>query len=141
MENVDVVVIDDDAGVGWVLQEILATERITCSLASNGPEGLELIGRHQPRLAIVDIKLGAMNGLEVARCIGDNFDRVEILFVTGYKETINGKVDPDLPVLGIIEKPFDVPELLGLIRSALPEKRDQGDGAIGSIRSGERFFS
>ena len=119
VENVDVVIIDDDAGMRWVLREMLSTQGISCSLARSGPEGLGLVARQRPRLAIVDIKLGAMNGLEVARRICRDFSQVKILFVTGYKETINGKIDPDLPVIGIIEKPFDVNHLLSLVRNAL----------------------
>lgn len=112
-------VIDDDAGVRWVLQELFAVEDISCMPAENGPEGIQLVSEYRPSLAIVDIKLGAMNGLEVARCIYRECNQIKILFITGYSETIEGKVDGDLPVIGILEKPFNITEVLQQVKSVL----------------------
>lgn len=119
MGKVDVVVIDDDEGIRWVLQELLATQNISCHAAQNGQEGLQLVSRHRPTLAIIDIKLGAMNGLEVAQRIFEKNQNVKVLFITGYRETIEGKVDVDIPVVGIIEKPFNVVQLLKQVQQAL----------------------
>jgi two-component system, response regulator, stage 0 sporulation protein F len=112
MNRVDVVIIDDDEGIRWVLQELLVAQGISCMAARNGQEGLQQVFRYRPALAIVDIKLGAMNGLEVAQCIHENDQNVKILFITGYKETIEGKVNGDIPVVGIVEKPFNINLLL-----------------------------
>ena len=119
MNKVDVVVIDDDAGVRWVLQELFSMADISCLSAENGPEGIQLVSRYRPPLAIVDIKLSAMNGLEVARCIYRECKQIKILFITGYSETIEGKVDGDLPVIGILEKPFNIGEVLQQVKSVL----------------------
>lgn len=119
MNKVDVVVIDDDEGVRWVLQQILSIQNISYRVAGNGLEGISVISQCRPRLAIVDIKLGAMNGLDVARSICNINNEIKILFITGYKETIQGKVDDQLPVLGVIEKPFNVSELLLIIQEGL----------------------
>ncbi len=120
MSKVDVVVIDDDAGIRWVLQEILSLRNISCQVAGSGLEGLQLVSRHEPRLAIVDIKLGAMNGLDVARRIHANNPDTQILFITGYLETITGKIDQDIPLLGVMEKPFNLEEMIRLVESAFP---------------------
>ncbi len=119
MNRVDVVVIDDDEGIRWVLQELLAVHNITCVAARNGQEGLQFVAAHKPALAIVDIKLGAMNGLEVAQCISENDKNVKIIFITGYKETIEGKMDEINPVVGVIEKPFNIIRLLQQVQQVL----------------------
>ena len=49
-------VIDDDAGVRWVLQELFAVEDISCMPAENGPKDPAGF-QYRPSLAIVDIKL------------------------------------------------------------------------------------
>lgn len=113
------VVIDDDEGVRWALQQVLSLDNITCSVAGSGPEGISQVEKYRPRLAIVDIKLGSMNGLDVARSIYTICEQIKVLFVTGYNETINGKVDPYLPVIDIVEKPFDVTRLLRLVQGVL----------------------
>jgi two-component system, response regulator, stage 0 sporulation protein F len=116
---VDVLIIDDDEGIRWVLQELLATQNLSCIAARSGQEGLQLFSRHEPALVIVDIKLGAMNGLEVAQRIHEKDRNMKILFITGYKETIEGKVDAGIPVVGVIEKPFNVKVLLRQVLQAL----------------------
>ncbi|MBE0467180.1 MAG: response regulator [Candidatus Desulforudis sp.] len=119
MDEVKVVVIDDDDSVRWLFQEMLSLENIPHRAAGTGVEGLELVSKHKPCLAIVDIKLGAMNGLEVARQIRISSADTQILFVTGYDDVLEGKVNEDLPVVAIIEKPFDVPGLLRLVKSVI----------------------
>ncbi|MEW5786127.1 MAG: hypothetical protein AB1767_13820, partial [Bacillota bacterium] len=47
------------------------------------------------------------------------YKNIKILLITGYKETVNGQIDAAMPVMGIIEKPFDVMELLDQISLAL----------------------
>lgn len=124
MDRVDVVVIDDDEGIRWVLQELLAAQNISCLAACSGQEGLQLVSGHKPALVILDIKLGAMNGLEVARCIRKKDRNAKILFITGYKETIEGKVEAGIPVVGVIEKPFNITMLLQQVQQALkPDDR------------------
>jgi DNA-binding response OmpR family regulator len=118
-ENVEVVVIDDDASVRRLLKEMLSVAKISHLAAGSGPEGLRLISQYKPRLAIVDVKLGGMNGFDVAHRIRDIDGGTSIIFITGYEDAVKGKVGEDLPVAGIVEKPFDVPRFLALIRNVL----------------------
>lgn len=116
MEKVDVMVIDDNEGICWILQQALALCNLNCIVANDGLQGIEGVDRHQPRLVIIDIKLGAMNGFEVARLIRRAHPEIKILFVTGYKETIdNGEQFRDKNILGILGKPFDLAYLLELV--------------------------
>lgn len=119
MEKVDVVVVDDNDSVRFVLQEVLATGDITSRGAGNGAEGLDLIARYKPSLAIVDLKLGSINGLDLAGGIRDLGGGTKVLIITGYAETILGQVDGDLPIVGVVEKPFDAFELLDLVKKIL----------------------
>jgi|LSQX01.3.fsa_nt_gb two-component system response regulator (stage 0 sporulation protein F) len=130
VDKVDVVVIDDDAGVRWVLQELFSMADISCMHAESGHEGIQLVSKYRPPLAIVDIKLGAMNGLEVARCIYRECKQIKILFITGYSETIEGKVDEDLPVIGILEKPFNIGEVLQQVKSVLNQAKGSAERPV-----------
>jgi|Deesub1362A_J573_1020465.scaffolds.fasta_scaffold00204_52 CheY-like chemotaxis protein len=123
MSAVDVVVIDDNESVRWLFQEILSLESIAHRITGSGPEGIQLVAELNPRLAIIDLKLGAMNGLEVARRIRATSENTKILFVTGYDNLLEDKVDEELPVVAIIEKPFDVPSLLKLVKTVLAREQ------------------
>jgi DNA-binding NtrC family response regulator len=111
------VAIDDNEGICWILRQALALRNLDCLSVSDGVQGIENVIRYRPRLVIVDIKLGAMNGFEVARRIRQNNIDTKILFVTGYSEAIADEEwsRDDDNVLGILEKPFDVDDLLGMV--------------------------
>lgn len=116
MKQVDVVVIDDNEGIRWIFQQALALCNLSCLSVSDGIQGIKDVIRYNPRLVIVDIKLGAMNGFEVVRLIRQTNTDVKILFVTGYRETITTEEwAGDENILGVLEKPFDITDLLGMI--------------------------
>ena len=119
VNQVDVVVIDDDEGIRWILQQALAMCNLSCSVVSDAMQGINAVYRYHPRLAIVDIKLGAVNGFEVARLICQMYDDVKILFMTGYKEAITEQVEVGDNVIGVLEKPFNVAELLQLVTKTI----------------------
>ena len=117
MRQIDVVAIDDNEGICWILRQALALRNLDCLSVSDGVQGIKDVIRYRPRLVIVDIKLGAMNGFEVARRIRQNNIDTKILFVIGYCEAIADEEwsRDDDNVLGILEKPFDVDDLLGMV--------------------------
>ncbi|NLA11265.1 MAG: response regulator [Firmicutes bacterium] len=116
MKQIDVVVIDDNEGICWVFRQALALCKLNCLTLSDGTQGLEQVIRHRPGLVIIDIKLGAMNGFEVARRIRQNNIDAKILFVTGYSEAIAAEEwGGDKNILGVLEKPFNVEEFLEMV--------------------------
>jgi len=118
MDRVDVVVIDNDYGIRWIMREILSAAGISHQVTGEGAEGIAMAEEHKPRLAIVDLNLGGMTGLQVAKKIQEVSDDTRVLVVTGYL----GEIESTLhypPVVGVIQKPFDVDKLLEAVRGIL----------------------
>lgn len=80
-------------------------------------------------MAIIDVKLGAMNGLDVVRRLHTACAETRALFVTGYGDALDGQLDADLPVEGIIEKPFDVTAFLHRVKGVLARAGAAGTSA------------
>jgi DNA-binding NarL/FixJ family response regulator len=55
--------------------------------ASDGIEGVELIKRLKPDIAITDITLPGMNGLDIARSVANASPRTRIILLTMHKES------------------------------------------------------
>lgn len=117
-DRIEVVIIDDNKSLLWLLQQVLETEHICHKVASTGIDGIKLINEHHPRLAIIDIKLGSVSGIDIAKQIPDICEETKILFITGYTNSVF-EIDKNLPVLGILEKPFDVKDFLKILRDVL----------------------
>jgi len=115
VKRIDVVIIDDDEGIRWILEQTLEMGNYSCIAVNNAMQGINTVIHLHPRLAIVDIKLGAVNGFEVARMIRQIYDDVKILFMTGYKEAITEQIEVGDYIIGVLEKPFNVEELLHLV--------------------------
>ncbi|HVZ45667.1 MAG TPA: LytTR family DNA-binding domain-containing protein [Ramlibacter sp.] len=71
-----------------LLRERLATllarlwpELAVAAQARNGTEAIELFEAHRPRIAFLDVHMPGVNGIEVARTIGE---RAEVVFVTAF---------------------------------------------------------
>lgn len=119
MEQIDVVVMDDDEGICWILKQILMIEKIACITTCNVLEGIELIKKHHPRLVLLDLQMGAISGLDVAKQICCLEQDIKIVFITGYIKIFKQKLDQDLKIMEIIEKPFDALHVLDTVRKAL----------------------
>ncbi len=54
--------------------------------ASNGKELVELVGKESPRIALVDIRMPEMDGLEAARVLRDTYPDVGVIMLTAYDD-------------------------------------------------------
>jgi DNA-binding LytR/AlgR family response regulator len=86
MKEVKAVIADDEAPLRQFLRARLAEvwpELIISGEAKNGREALDLIDRHHPHIAFLDIKMPGLTGIEVAEKIAGS---CRIVFVTAYDE-------------------------------------------------------
>ena len=75
-----------------------------------GDEAVELVASHQPDLAILDIKMPGMDGMEAAReIIGDR--RVAVLILTAFSQRNLIEEARDAGVVAYLVKPFQRGEL------------------------------
>jgi NtrC-family two-component system response regulator AlgB len=87
-----VLVIDDDPGVRRVLALALNRAGYEVMVADSGESGIELATRLPPRVVLVDVQLGGMDGLQVTRRLAQEVPSASILIMTGYA-TIENAVE------------------------------------------------
>ncbi len=120
-KSVSIVIADDHPIVRKGLREILEDERsfqITAE-CENGVEALECIRAHQPDVAIIDIDMPEMSGLDVAAVV--NRDRLDtamlILTITDSAEMFNQAME--YGVTGYVLKDAAVTDLVQGVRKVL----------------------
>ena len=84
-----VMIADDEPYIREGLEKLIPWEELGCELiyvAENGQDLLEQIRSCPPDIAIIDIKMPLMDGMEVAEYIYKNHIRTSVIFLTAYAD-------------------------------------------------------
>ena len=87
--------------------------------SKNGREALEVFEREQPQIAILDIEMPGINGLEVARKIRESGKDCAILFLTGFDKFSYAKQAISVRALEYLLKPYNEQELIYAVEEAM----------------------
>ena len=113
-----VLVAEDETLIRLDLKEILERAGFdVCAEARDGAEAVELARSERPDLAVLDVKMPDLDGIEAARRILEE-RAIPIVMVTAYgqDELVSRAVEAG--VFGYIVKPFRESDLLPAIRAA-----------------------
>jgi CheY-like chemotaxis protein len=119
-----VIVVDDEADFALMLKRLLEDRGFACSTAGDGSEGLELIERTKPQLAVIDILMPKLNGYEMLNALRESprFHDLPIIIMTSLtadEETPDQKWMDRLGVAGFFSKPFEPRQLVSRIEEIL----------------------
>jgi response regulator NasT len=113
-----VVLADDEAIIRLDLKEILIEAGYqVLGEAGNGEDALALIETHQPDLALLDVKMPKMTGLEIAAKVAGGSTAIVLLTAFSQREMIDEARNAD--VAAYLVKPFRRNELLPALANVL----------------------
>ena len=113
-----VVIAEDEAIIRLDLKEILEAEGYeVVGETGRGDEAVELVARHEPDIAILDIKMPGIDGIEAARRISAEH-RVAVLILTAFSQRNLIEEARDAGVAAYLVKPFQRGELVPAIAVA-----------------------
>ncbi len=116
-------VVDDDPDILEALAEILEVEGFEIRRARNGQEALDKLGPPRPNLILLDLMMPVMDGWEFAQKLHERQDIPPIPIIVLSADRNVGNKARELGAVGHLAKPFELNELLDLVRSSL------GDGS------------
>lgn len=94
--------------------------------ASDGQEAMELIREKEPDIAILDIQMPLLSGLEIARKCKEEGHLTKVILITLHKEQALYETVQKLNLFGYILKEFALEEI---------------ETCIGSVSNGRPYFS
>ena len=97
------------------------------STARNGAEGLEKIAKFRPDLAIVDIKMPVMNGIEMIRQAKEQYPDMTFVVLSGYGDYEFTSQAMELGVRHYILKPCDESKMIPVLNKAFAELEEARD--------------
>ncbi|MDB4881502.1 MAG: two-component hybrid sensor and regulator [Gemmatimonadetes bacterium] len=133
-----VLVIDDDSALIRTLADILRLHGYSPETAGTAREGLEMAERRPPALAVVDLRLPDMDGVELAAKLHALSERTEVVVLTG-----NATVESAIAALrqhsvDYLVKPVQIEQLLA-VASVATERWQRRDAEDRLRESDERF--
>ena len=114
-----VLVIDDEKDVAYSFQRVLAEEPVEVVGMVSGEEGLKQLRKQPADLVLLDVRIGEENGLEILRQIRKEHPRQLVMVMTAHGTAQTAIEAMKHGAFDYVLKPFDVPELLALLRRAL----------------------
>jgi AmiR/NasT family two-component response regulator len=131
-----ILVADDDRVVLLTLSEGLREAGFEVIEARDGLQALALCQSQTPELALLDIRMPGLDGLELARRLR-NETKVPFLFFSAYGDEAFVKRAVEIGALGYLIKPLVVTAIVPAIRTALARSRDISglQGALESNRT------
>ena len=112
-------VVDDDKSIRWVLERALVKEQLEATVFDNAGDLLRRLAAEQPGVIISDIRMPGLDGLALLDEIKKTAPDVPVIIMTAYSDLDRAVSAFRGGAYEYLPKPFDVDELLNLVKRAL----------------------
>ncbi len=131
MHKSRILIVDDDIGVVKSVRANLQAREWDTLVAMDGEEALDVIGREQPDLVILDITMPRMDGFEVCRQVRE-WSRVPIIMLSARRDVEEKVKCLNIGADDYVTKPFGVNELAARVKAVMRRTRESGIGPTAS---------
>ena len=114
-----ILVVDDDENIRKTLTTILKNEGYIVDTAQNGSEAVKKTEKTAYNVALIDIRLPDIEGIELLTKIKDAVPKTRKIIVTGYPTLKNAVAAVNKQAHAYLMKPVDIEKLLETIREQL----------------------
>ncbi|KGK87449.1 response regulator [Desulfosporosinus sp. HMP52] len=123
MSELSILIADDEALIRLDIKEMLqGAGHIVCAEANNGLKAVELAKSFAPDLAILDVMMPKLDGLEVAKIL--HTMNIPVILLTAYSQTKFINRAEKVSVYGYLVKPITERDLLPAIQIAYARWRE-----------------
>jgi DNA-binding response OmpR family regulator len=119
----NILIVEDEDSLSKVLSDRLKDEDFNVSVAHDGQEGLEIIGKEHPDLVLLDIVMPKMDGLTMMRKLrqsGDYGKNVPIIMLTNLNpaadEKINDDITKDQPAYYLMKSDWSMDDIIKKVK-------------------------
>jgi DNA-binding response OmpR family regulator len=126
-----ILVIDDDPAMRKLIADYLGENEIRVSAVATGAEMQQVLAEHAIDLVVLDLRLGAEDGMQLAQKLREE-SAIPIVLVTGKREEADRVMGLELGADDYIVKPFSPREVVARVKAVLrrtggqrPDELDQ----------------
>ena len=112
-------IVDDDKSIRWVLERALVKERLEPVCFENARDLLQRLEGDKPDVIISDIRMPGLDGLALLEEIKLKSPDVPVIIMTAFPDLDRVVSSFQGGAYEYLSKPFDIDELLGLVKRAI----------------------
>ena len=127
--NKRILIVDDETNVRLNFRTTLETEGYEVFEVSSGEEAVQLLAEHRFALAILDIRMPGMDGLELLAKMRESGIRVPAMIVTAYSDVPNAVKAMKLGAIDFLQKPLRPEDLRSIVAEILKRHAGQDDSS------------
>jgi DNA-binding NtrC family response regulator len=124
-KNARILVVDDDENIRKVEVAILEDQSYTVESVGTAKEAIEKSRRKFYNVALIDIRLPDMEGIELLTRFRETTPKIRKIIVTGYPTLQNAVDAVNKGADAYIVKPFDVEKVLKTIQQQLSKQEEE----------------
>ncbi|MBD3276556.1 MAG: response regulator [Candidatus Marinimicrobia bacterium] len=116
-----ILIVEDEAHLRELLAELLKAKGYEVSVAANGRDGLNIFQGYAEEidLIVTDLKMPTLSGYDLERTVHSQYPEQKIIAITGSIQSGKTQQEKMIGFDAIIEKPFDIPEILSRVSEVL----------------------
>ncbi len=121
----DILIVDDERDIRELISEILIDEGYTTRLAGTSEDAMREVTSQPPGLLILDIWLkdSDMDGIDILKKVKSDYPEVPVVIISGHGNIEIAVAAITQGAYDFIEKPFNIDQLLVVIRRAMETSR------------------
>ena len=131
-----VLIVDDDPGIRKLLTTALDENGFSPDAAENGAEAIKKANERYYNLALIDIILPDVNGVELMAKFKPTRPRTRKIIMTGNPSLQNAVEALNKGADAYIMKPLDIDKVLATLEDQLNKQRDQKETMIKLLETG-----
>ncbi len=120
----NILVVDDDTGVRTVFSSILRKEGYRVTAVKNGYEAIKVIDKESFDLALVDLRMPGLDGIQVLERIRSRRPQTRVIIYSAYGLVEDAVEAMRKGATDYLNKPFSPNELELNVKKALEKSRD-----------------
>jgi DNA-binding NtrC family response regulator len=113
--NRSILIVDDDERILISLSRALSRETLQIRTAGNADEALKLLASAPSAVALVDLKMPGMDGLELLAVLRDRVPELDVIMMTAYDDLPTVAAAMREGAVDFLVKPLDLHQLRGLL--------------------------
>ncbi len=118
-----ILIVDDEESIRKSLKDILGDEGYEVVTAASGREALDVLAEVQPSLALLDIAMPDMDGIETLRRFKETRPDMQVVMITGHGTIETAVQTTKMGAYDFIQKPLSLARIALSVKNGLEEYR------------------